>query len=52
MTAEEMRRHLADIDSHMSVVAQSNSAGSGLNEVAYAIHNLVDVLRSLIDQAG
>ena len=36
---------LATIDAHAEAVAASTPAGSDLNELAYAIHNLINCIR-------
>ena len=40
-------RDLAVIDAHVESVATSNTAGSDLNELAYAIHNLINCIREI-----
>ncbi len=47
MSSENVERTLADIDQHVERVAASNPPGSDLNELAFAIHNLVTVVSAL-----
>ena len=38
---------LADIDAHVEGIAIRNPAGSDLNELAFAIHNLITAIERL-----
>jgi hypothetical protein len=51
-TTREMKAKLADIDNHIERIAVAQPAGSDLNEVAYAIHYLIEVVESIIDTTG
>jgi hypothetical protein len=40
-------RQLADIDAHVEAIAVASPAGSEMNELAYAIHNLINCIREI-----
>ena len=47
MSGKNVERTLTDIDQHVERVAARNPPGSDLNELAFAIHNLVAVVSGL-----
>lgn len=50
MSPQNIRGRLSEIDAHAEAVAVKTTAGSDMNELAFAIHNLCDVIRDLSEQ--
>jgi hypothetical protein len=48
ITFGEMRANVVHIDDHAEAIAAKTEAGSDLNELAHAIHNLCTVLREIV----
>lgn len=49
MSLTEILDALAGIDNHVESIALSHPAGSDLNVLAYAIHNLVTCVEALVN---
>lgn len=50
MSPQNYEVRLGEIDAHAEAVAVATPAGSHLNELAYAVHNLCVLLRDLTDE--
>jgi len=50
MDLRKIKTDLAEIDAHAEGVAMSSTPGSEVNELAYAVHNLVTCVEEIVAQ--
>lgn len=49
-TRQGLKARLADIDAHVEHVASMYDSGNDLSVLAYAVHNLVEVIREMLPE--